>query len=83
MNAHVFILGFASSYSSITLWQFGTDRLAPGQTTLPLSLAGVATDGLATTYIYQFATSVVTESHNGTSVVEPLGLGEVLQLSNQ
>ncbi|KAJ7894854.1 hypothetical protein B0H14DRAFT_3125418 [Mycena olivaceomarginata] len=39
--------------TAVTLWQFGRPRLLPGQVTAPLQPLGTASDGGATTYLYQ------------------------------
>lgn len=57
--------GRVYSQSSITLWEFGASRLLGGSTTLPLQPLGTA--GLATTYVYEVADSVVTEISGGTT----------------
>ncbi|KAJ7930967.1 hypothetical protein B0H13DRAFT_1960038 [Mycena leptocephala] len=43
----------APTATTVTLWQFGTLRLLPGDSTLPLQPLGTASDGSATTYLYQ------------------------------
>ncbi|KAJ6514618.1 hypothetical protein DFH09DRAFT_1196437, partial [Mycena vulgaris] len=43
------------SVPAITLWQFGQPRLLGGDATLPLQPLGTASDGSATTYLYQVA----------------------------
>ncbi|KAJ7795237.1 hypothetical protein B0H14DRAFT_2920490 [Mycena olivaceomarginata] len=39
--------------TAVTLWQFGRPRLLVGQVTAPLQPLGTASDGGATTYLYQ------------------------------
>jgi len=51
---------------SVTLWEFGTGRLLNGVTTLPLLPIGVASGGLATTYLYRV---VVTSGASATRTV--------------
>ncbi|KAF5387528.1 hypothetical protein D9757_006607 [Collybiopsis confluens] len=45
------------SKPEVTLWQFGTHRLAWGISTLPVVNMGVASDGLATTFLYEVLVS--------------------------
>ncbi|KAF8183327.1 hypothetical protein K438DRAFT_1839272 [Mycena galopus ATCC 62051] len=46
-------LAQSSDDTVVTLWQFGTGRLLPGQATLPLLPLETASDGSATMYLYQ------------------------------
>ncbi|KAJ7930969.1 hypothetical protein B0H13DRAFT_1960044 [Mycena leptocephala] len=43
----------APTATAVTLWQFGPFRLLQGDSTLPLQPLGTASDGSATTYLYQ------------------------------
>lgn len=71
----VSFLGRASQ--SITLWQFGTNRLLTGQITLPLLPTGTAADGLSTTYLYEVADAIVTAfDEGGTPVADLTNPGE-------
>ncbi|KAE9390924.1 hypothetical protein BT96DRAFT_945757 [Gymnopus androsaceus JB14] len=71
-----FWIGLASCQSSITLWEFGANRLLTGKVTLPMLPVGVATDAIATTYLYEIAESVVTTTANGAVVTLPIQPGE-------
>ncbi|KAJ6464826.1 hypothetical protein C8R45DRAFT_1023307 [Mycena sanguinolenta] len=43
----------AQKQTAVTLWQFGQGRLLSASVTLPLEPMGTASDGSATTYLYQ------------------------------
>ncbi|KAJ7435982.1 hypothetical protein B0H11DRAFT_2111953 [Mycena galericulata] len=56
--------------TAVTLWQFGEDRLYNGEVTLPMVPLGTASDGGATTYLYQVlipATLITTDTAGGFS----------------
>ncbi|KAJ6514625.1 hypothetical protein DFH09DRAFT_1196450 [Mycena vulgaris] len=49
--------GVSPSATAVTLWQFGHDRLLAGEVILPMQPLGTASDGAATTYLYQAVNS--------------------------
>ncbi|KAF5347148.1 hypothetical protein D9757_014452 [Collybiopsis confluens] len=56
------------SSANVTIWQFGgVHRLAAGTSTEPLQAIGTATDGLATTYLYQVLNPQVQTIATGTT----------------
>ncbi|KAE9390919.1 hypothetical protein BT96DRAFT_324171 [Gymnopus androsaceus JB14] len=73
-----FCVGLVSCQSSVTLWQFGANRLLEGKVTLPMLPVGVATesDAIATTYLYEVADSVMTAPVDGVVVTKPIDPSE-------
>ncbi|KIK59020.1 hypothetical protein GYMLUDRAFT_97835 [Collybiopsis luxurians FD-317 M1] len=53
LSIFAFHIGSVFPETSVTLWQFGADRLLTGATTEPLQAVGIASDGLSTTYLYE------------------------------
>lgn len=63
-------LGNASSQLIATVWVFGTDRLLGGEFTEPLQPLGTASDGSATTYLWEVLSPVTTVfTSNGAPVL--------------
>ncbi|KAJ3740509.1 hypothetical protein DFH05DRAFT_1581365 [Lentinula detonsa] len=61
----IFVGRAFSQDTGVTLWQFGTLRLAAGEFTAPLRPIGTPVDGLSTTYLYEVlnpVTTVVTDA---------------------
>ncbi|KAF9065693.1 hypothetical protein BDP27DRAFT_1549443 [Rhodocollybia butyracea] len=58
---------FSSSITALTLFEFGTNRLIPGSTTLPLSPLGTANGNSETTYLYEIIGSVEGQNFVGTA----------------
>ncbi|KAJ3996613.1 hypothetical protein F5050DRAFT_1758278 [Lentinula boryana] len=61
----IFVGRAFSQDTGVTLWQFGTLRLAAGEFTAPLRPIGTPVDGLSTTYLYEVLnpiTTVVTDA---------------------
>ncbi|KAJ7218529.1 hypothetical protein GGX14DRAFT_595164 [Mycena pura] len=60
--------------TAVTLWQFGTLRLLPGQLgTLPLIPLGTAAGGVETTYLYQAVNPVVVTTTNDDGFLSVVG----------
>ncbi|KAJ7793897.1 hypothetical protein B0H13DRAFT_1935344 [Mycena leptocephala] len=67
----------APTATTVTLWQFGRFRLLPGDSTLPLQPLGTASDGSATTYLYQVTNpKLITTDQSGftTTTTPPMCL---------
>ncbi|KAJ7249805.1 hypothetical protein B0H12DRAFT_1234624 [Mycena haematopus] len=61
----LFIAGAsAQKQTAVTLWQFGQGRLLQAQLTLPLEPLGTASDGSATTYLYQALNNALVTTTN-------------------
>ncbi|KAJ7736129.1 hypothetical protein B0H16DRAFT_123855 [Mycena metata] len=54
--------------TAVTLWQFETGRLLPGQLTLPLEPLTTAADGSATAYLYQVVNNAKLTTQNAAGV---------------
>ncbi|KAF9064625.1 hypothetical protein BDP27DRAFT_1425626 [Rhodocollybia butyracea] len=81
---------FSSSITALTLFEFGTNCLIPGSTTLPLSPLGTANGNSETTYLYEIIGSVEGQNFVGTAsrtlvVLPPDGwsLAQLLPLDSQ
>ncbi|KAJ7107889.1 hypothetical protein C8R44DRAFT_744465 [Mycena epipterygia] len=53
-----------SEATAVTLWQFGNGRLLDGQVILPMEPMGTASNGAATTYLYQVLNPAVVVTTN-------------------
>ncbi|KAJ7758722.1 hypothetical protein B0H16DRAFT_642997 [Mycena metata] len=58
----------AQIQTAVTLWQFGENRLFPGQSTLPMQPLTTATDGSVTAYLYQVVNDVELTTTNAAGV---------------
>ncbi|KAJ7112977.1 hypothetical protein C8R44DRAFT_984838 [Mycena epipterygia] len=62
-------LAHARAQEEVTLWQFGQGRLLSAALTLPLEPLGTASDGSATTYLYQALNPATITTVNAAGII--------------